>query len=75
MTIYNVIGSMPINGNTSVVIDDNGQFLKNGIGILDDQGKPHEILSVAMTTSYNEESLNKTTLLISGSFSSSKIYV
>ena len=75
MIIYDVIGSAPINGNTTVVIDGNGEHLKNGLGVLDEQGMPHEIISVAMTSSNSEASLNKTTLLISGTFLSSKLYV
>lgn len=75
MIIYDVIGSVPLNGNTTVVVNSNGEYLKNGIGILDEQGKPHEIISVALTSSNKESSINKTTLLVSGEFSSSKIYV
>lgn len=75
MIIYDVIGSMPLNGNTSVIINSKGESLKNGIGILDEDGKPHDVISVAIATSNNIESMNKTMLLISGEFSSSKIYV
>lgn len=75
MIVYDVIGSVPFNENTSVVINSNGEHLRNGLGVLDDQGKPHVILSVAMTTSNKESSINKTTLLVSGEFSSLKLYV
>lgn len=75
MMIYDVIGSVPLNGNTSAVINGNGECIKNGIDILDEFGETHRVLSVAMTSSGTEESLKKTTLLIAGKFMSSKIYV
>ena len=75
MIIYDVIGSVPFEGNTSVVVNSNGKYLKNGLGILDEQGQPHEILAVAMTSSNKTSSINKTTLLVSGKFDSAKLYV
>lgn len=76
MTIYKVIGILPIDGNTAVTIDGRGDLFKNGIGILDENGKPYEVLSVGMTAGSNvEEMLNKTSLLIKGDFSSAQMYV
>lgn len=75
MIVYDVIGNVPLDGNTSVIVKSNGEHLKNGLGILDEQGNPHVILSVAMTTSNNKTSMDKTTLLVSGMFSSSKLFV
>lgn len=76
MTIYKVLGTMPIDENTAVTIDGRGDLFKNGVGVLDENGKPYEVLSVAMTGGENvEEMLTKTSLLIKGSFSSKLMYI
>ena len=44
--------------------------------ILDENGKPYEVLSVGMDSGVNvEEMLNKTSLLIEGNFVSSKLFI
>lgn len=78
MTICNVLSILPIEENTAIVVDTPRKIFRNGIGILDENGKPYEVLSVGMERigDYDcENVLNKTSLLIAGSFSSKKIYV
>jgi len=78
MTIYNVLSVLPVNNDTAVVVECPREMFKNGIGVLDEDGKPHEVISVGMDRIGNgnvENMTGKTSLLISGSFSSKKIYV
>jgi hypothetical protein len=76
MVIYNVIDTLPIGNNTSVLIDGDGKYFKNGVGILDENGKPYEVLTVAMSSGRNiDDLLNKTSLLVKGKFSSKKLFV
>ncbi len=73
MTILEVIDSAPINGDTTVIIKGDDSVLKNGIGILDANGKPYKIKSVGMTSTVGG---NETTpLLVEGDFRSSRIFV
>jgi hypothetical protein len=76
MVIYNVIDTLPIGNDTSVLIDGDGKHFKNGVGVLDENGKPYEVLTVAMSSGKNvDDLLNKTSLLIKGKFSSKKLFV
>lgn len=76
MTICNVLSTMSIGNNTAVVVDNSGELFRIGIGILDDNGKPYEVLSVGMDCVTNTENmLDKTSLLLNGEFASKKIYV
>ncbi len=76
MTIYNVLKTLTIGNNTAVVVEGPGELLRNGIGILDENGKPYEVLSVGMDNIDNTEDLpEKTSLLLNGSFISNKMYV
>lgn len=76
MTICNVLGSMPIGDNTSIIVDGGGELFRAGIGILDENGKPYEVLSVGMDSGANvDDMLNKTSLLLSGKFMSSRIFI
>ncbi len=73
MTILDVIDTAPINGDTTVIVYGDDSILKNGIGILDSNGKPYKVKSVGLTS---QEGNRKTTpLLVEGSFSSSMIFV
>lgn len=76
MTICNVLSILPVDGDTAVVVDSPRMLFKNGIGILDENGKPFEVLSVGMESPTNlvAES-EKTSLLLAGKFSSKKIFV
>ena len=73
MTILDVIDTAPINGDTAVIVKGDDSILKNGIGILDSNGKPYRIKSVGLTS--NDEGNKTTPLLVEGSFQSIRIYV
>lgn len=74
--IYSVITTLPIGENTTVLVDGDAKSFKKGIGILDDNGKPFEVLSVGMSCSGDvDELLSKTSLLVKGQFSSKKLFV
>lgn len=78
MTICNVLNILPIDDNTAIVVDVPRKMFRNGTGILDENGKPYEVLSVGMERigDYDYDNvLNKTSLLIAGRFSSKKIFV
>ena len=76
MTICNVLKTISVGDNTAIVVDGSGDLFRNGTGILDEKGKPYEVLSVGMDMIVNEEDrIGKTTLLLTGDFLSSKIYV
>jgi hypothetical protein len=73
MKVFNVVDMLKIGDNTSIIIDDKGADIKNGIGILDEYGKPHIVLSVGMNN--NKGRMDATTLLIEGAFNSNKIFL
>ncbi len=73
MQAHNVISTLKIGDNTSVIIDDKGKDFKNGIGILDEKGNSYIVLSVGMNNSKSNR--ETTTLLIQGHFNSEKIYI
>lgn len=73
MKVHNVISKLKIGDNTSIVINDKGKDMHNGIGILDENGTPYVVLSVGMNNTKGE--LKTTTLLIEGEFNSNKIFV
>lgn len=73
MTILDVIDTAPINGDTTVIVKGDDSILKNGIGILDANGKPYRIKSVGLTTGTGDRTT--TPLLVEGNFVSSKVFV
>lgn len=73
MKVYNVISKLKIESNTSIVIDDKGKDMHNGICILDENGNPYIVLSVGMSNTKGE--IKTTTLLIEGDFNSNKIFI
>ena len=76
MTIYDVLSTMTIGDNTAVIIDGSGELFRNGIGVLDKNGKPYEVLSVGMDCALKtDDILNKTSLLLKGNFLSKKMFV
>ncbi len=77
MTICKVLSTLPIDENTAIVVEGSRELFRNGIGILDESGKPYEVLSVGMDDSADAtiESIDKSSLLVRGTFSSSRIYV
>lgn len=77
MTVLDVVGTVPLNGNTSAVIKGDGSVLKNGIGILDSDGKPHVVISVGLSSGIADmvEEKKTTAILVEGIFSSKRIYV
>lgn len=74
MTICNVLKTMKIGNNTAVVVDGSKELFYNGLGVLDEKGKPYEVLSVGMDKTFDTIS-DKTSLLLSGSFESTKIFI
>ena len=76
MTICNVLHSMTIGANTAVIVDGAGELFRNGTGVLDENGKPYEVLSVGMEYFTEPKNmLDKTSLLIGGDFSSKRLWV
>lgn len=76
MKMYNVISTLVIGDNTSAILGAPFQEFKKGMMVLDDSGKPYEILSIGMTNGGNAlDCLNKANLLIKGHFKSKKMYV
>lgn len=73
MTILKVIDSAPVNGDTTVIVKGDDSILKNGIGILDTNGKPYKIKSVGLTSGVGDSMT--TPLLVEGAFESTRIYV
>ena len=73
MKVIKVKDRLKIGKNTSVIIDDNGKELKNGMGVLDADGNPYVILSIGMNSI--KGSMDTTTLLLEGDFDSDKIFV
>ena len=76
MTVYNALRTLPIGDDTAVVIDGSRELFRNGIGVLDDEGKPFVVLSVGMDVieDFNDVE-DKTSLLIKGSFKSKMLFV
>ena len=76
MTICNVLDTLQIGNNTAIVVDSPRQLFRNGIGVLDENGKPYEVLSVGMDNIIVTDDMSeKTSLLLAGIFSSKKIYL
>lgn len=73
MTILDVVGTAPINGDTTVIVKGDDSVLKNGIGILDAEGKPYKLISVGLAAGTGDG--RTTPLLVEGSFDSTKIFV
>lgn len=77
MQIVEVLDTLKIGENTAVTVNSKGDGFKNGVGILDDKGLPHVVLSVAMTRVKPEhlpQSLDTITLLVEGDFNSKKVF-
>ena len=76
MTICNVLATMTIDDNTAVAVEGKRELFYNGIGVLDENGTPFEVLTVGMNyfTDVNDL-MDKTPLLIKGNFVSKKMYV
>lgn len=76
MTVFNVLGSLKIGEDTAIIVDGPGEYFKNGTGVLDETGKPYEVLSVGLDAfPLSEDKFNKTSLLLGGTFSSRKLFV
>ncbi len=73
MTILDVIESAPINGDTTVIVKGDDSVLKNGIGIIDANGKPFKIKSVGLTSGDSDGTT--TPVLVEGKFDSPRIFV
>ena len=75
MTVLEVLDYKPLNGNTAVIVKGDGENLKNGIGILDSNGKPYVLISVGMSSPVSEYSEKSTPILVEGKFASDRIFV
>ena len=76
MATYNVLDTMAMGKDTAVVVECSGNEFSNGIMIKDEKNQEYKLLSVGLVSGrFDEESYNKTTILIEGSFSSKKIIV
>ena len=73
MTILDVIETAPLNGDTTLIVSGDDSVLKNGIGILDANGKPYKVKSVGLTS--GDGNRITTPLLVEGDFSSYRIFV
>ncbi len=76
MTICNVLSTISIGKNTAIVVDSSRDLFRNGTGILDEKGRPHEVISVGMDNLIpSPVPSDKVSLLVSGRLSTGKIYV
>ena len=73
MKVFKVASSLKVGNNTSIVIDDKCIDLKNGMGVLDEKGKPYIILSIGMANT--KGNMETTNLLIEGEFNSDKVFI
>ena len=73
MRVIEVIDTLKIGNNTSIGIKDKCPEIKNGVGILDENGKPYIVLSVGLTKTTGE--INSTIILVEGDFNSKKIFI
>ena len=73
MTILEVVETAPLNGDTTLIVRGDDSVLKNGIGILDANGKPYRVKSVGLTSGDGDKTT--TPQLVVGSFSSYRIFV
>ena len=75
-TTYNVLDTMAVGKDTAVVVDCNGEELRNEIIVKDEKNQDYKVLSVGLVAGWHDEnSYDKTTILIEGSYSSKKIIV
>ena len=71
---YKVLNSFPIEKNTSVTIEGNGEGLINNMFVTDYLGNVYKLISVALLSGYLPEDKEKTTtVLIEGKFDSEVI--
>ena len=76
MKVYNILSTLDVGNNTSVIVDAPMREFYKGIGIIDENGKPHEVLSIGMSCGSDAaDSVNSANLLVQGKFVSKKMYV
>lgn len=76
MTICNVLSMITVGKDTAIVVDGPQEIFYNGIGFLDENGKPHEVLSVGMDGGVDGAGMPmNSALLVAGEFSSKRIFV
>jgi len=73
MRVMKVIDTLKVGNNTLIAVDDPCEDIKNGYGVIDENGKPHEIISIG--TNNNKKSINITNILIEGDIKAKKIFV
>lgn len=72
--MYKVLDTFRVGRNTSVTVEGNGEEFKENMIVLDSDGNPHNLISVAMLAGISAERIGKTTtVLIEGEFSSDTI--
>ena len=71
-----MLNTLPIDENTAVVVDGARELFRNGMGVLDEMGKPFEVLSVGMENIVGSDAGPAgVSLLIAGKFRSQKMYI
>ena len=76
MTECNVLNILPIDGDTAIVVDGDRKLFKNGITVRDEYGQLYEVMSVGIEKNISENiNSDRTSLFLSGKFSSKKIYL
>lgn len=73
MRVLKIMDTLKIGNNTLLAVDDPCEDLKNGCALLDEQGKPHIIISIG--TNSNKENINITNILIKGDIQSQNIFI
>lgn len=75
MRICNVLSTLKIGSDTAVVVDGSREFFSNGVGVLDEKGRPYVVLSVGMDSGTNVVEDDKASLLIEGRFVSKRLFI
>lgn len=77
MQLFNVINTIRIGNNTSVLVAGKGTSFKNEMMVSDAKGKIYKVIAVGMSGGVLDvnNALDKTSLLVEGIFLSNKIYV
>ena len=73
MRVLQIMDTLKLGNNTLIAVNDPCEDIKNGSGILDENGKPYVILSIG--TNSNKENINITNILIEGELQSKKIFI
>lgn len=73
MRVLKIIDTIKIGDNTLIAVNDPCEDIKNGSGLLDENGVPHVILSIA--TNSNKNNINITNILVEGDIESKQVFI